>query len=52
MINVITWNIAMRYQAVDELLAMDVDVALLPRTGQRYRSMTARPRAHSEVACM
>ena len=44
MINVITWNIAMRYQAVDEVLAMDADVALLPRTGQCYRSMAAIPK--------
>ena len=44
MINVLTWNVAMRYQAVHELLAMDADGALFPRTGQRYRSMAAIPK--------
>ena len=33
MIQVVSWNIAMRLQAVDELLAMDADVALLQEVG-------------------
>ena len=33
MITVVSWNIAMRPQAVDELLAMDADVALLQEVG-------------------
>ena len=33
MIKVVSWNIAMRHQAVDELLAMDADVALLQEVG-------------------
>ena len=33
MIRVVSWNIAMRLQAVDELLAMDADVAFLQEVG-------------------
>ena len=33
MIQVVSWNIAMRHQAVEELLAMDADVALLQEVG-------------------
>ena len=33
MITVVSWNIAMRFQAVDELLDMDADVALLQEVG-------------------
>ena len=33
MITVVSWNIAMRPQAVEELLARDADVALPPRGG-------------------
>ncbi len=33
MITLVSWNIAMRLQAVDELLAMDADVALLQEVG-------------------
>ena len=40
---VMNWNIGMLCQAVEELVDMDADVALLPRTGQRYWSMTATP---------
>ena len=41
MVMVMNWNIDMLCQAVEELVDMDADVALLPRTGQRCRSMTA-----------
>ena len=30
---VVSWNIAMRHQTVQELLAMDADVALLQEVG-------------------
>ncbi len=43
MVMVMNWNIDMLCQAVEELVDMDADVALLPRTGQRCRSMTATP---------
>ena len=33
MIKVVSWNITMRLQSVDELLAMDADVALLQEVG-------------------
>ena len=33
MVTVVSWNIAMRLQAVEELLAMDADVALLQEVG-------------------
>ena len=33
MITVVSWNIAMRLQTVEELLAMDSDVALLQEVG-------------------
>ena len=33
MITVVSWNIARRLQAVEELLAMDADVALLQEVG-------------------
>ena len=50
MITVVSWNIVMRLQAVEELLAMDADVAPLQEVGPGARADLADAGGSVEVS--